>query len=864
MKFNFTLVLLLISTYANAQRDLKKLESSYDFGFGNSFGLRQIEEGYSVNYLTASNITFGWTNYFTNNKFGGRLELTYDRMVNNPESMPFHTNYFRSTYYLNASLRNIVGWGKITKVVAEKKTFWQVFDCDLGMGLGYSIMKSKTYPNGDQTFIRGVDDMLNISFRISPSIEISDKVKLFASYTRVNHSAQSNSFDFTNSIDNTAFKGALRTLNVGIRITPKTIRYYNKDLKNAHKKLHFFTSFDASFGNHFAGKTKAESSKFNGGSISHLNIGANHKYPNSRLMGRFDLGFDVFKQAKNESSFISKYFKTTYQVIADMRSLGYIKGESNKFDLGFGLGIGFATNYNSESSNNLSDIFLNGDDMYALVFSVNPSFRISKAISVMATTTFNSHSLQSAGWDLQDGQINSALNGRFMNMSVGLRFYMGDRRTNYTSEIVNRIPRVWSIDGAVGSHFGGASIASGFGLNAIPGKHVAVGLNHPFINPVYFGRFELAFDALGPNSSSTNFNSKYIRANYFLMTSVQNQLRKSISSEVPAKKFDVQFGLGIGASAMQTEGTNDYFITHGDDMINLAAKVVPTYRVSDKVSVFAAYTFVSHSLQSRTLDMSERIGKTMFNGHIMNASVGVSVTLKRSKPRFKPVEEPNDSTQNVTGTDSISNPLDTVSIPTEPAVTPTTEPVVTSTTEPVVTPTTGPVVTSTTEPVVTPTTDPVVTPTTNPVLAPTTEPGVTPTTNPVVKPTTNPVVTPKAEPVESVRFSRNPVSDYPTNSAEVPDFQKQALRDLASELKNNKFITVVVSGHTDITGSPEYNLKLSMRRAANVKAYLIAQGAPADRVKIEYYGITRPIASNDTAEGRKKNRRVDIEIIKND
>lgn len=176
------------------------------------------------------------------------------------------------------------------------------------------------------------------------------------------------------------------------------------------------------------------------------------------------------------------------------------------------------------------------------------------------------------------------------------------------------------------------------------------------------------------------------------------------------------------------------------------------------------------------------------------------------------------------GTDSISNPIDSVSIPSEPVLTPTTEPVVNPNTDPV----------------------------------------VTPTTNPVVTPTTDPIVSSNTEPAEPVRFSRNPISDYPTNSAEVPDFQKQALRDLASELKSNKFITVVVSGHTDITGSAEYNLKLSMRRAANVKAYLIAQGAPADRVKIEYYGITRPIASNDTVEGRKKNRRVDIEIIKND
>jgi outer membrane protein OmpA-like peptidoglycan-associated protein len=89
------------------------------------------------------------------------------------------------------------------------------------------------------------------------------------------------------------------------------------------------------------------------------------------------------------------------------------------------------------------------------------------------------------------------------------------------------------------------------------------------------------------------------------------------------------------------------------------------------------------------------------------------------------------------------------------------------------------------------------------------------------------------------------------------------LKDLAFELKNNKFLTLIVSGHTDNSGSPEYNLTLSRKRAASVKAFLISQGVSPERVKIEYYGITRPVASNDTTEGRNKNRRVDIEIVKN-
>jgi OOP family OmpA-OmpF porin len=805
MKYFFTFLFFSISVFTFSQRNLKKLESSFDFGFGNHFGLRQIEEGFNVNALTASNVTLGWTNYFTNNKFGGRLELSYDKMVNNSLSNPFQTNYFRSTYYLNSSLKNLSGWGGSSNGISDKKTFWQAFDVDLGIGMGYSAMKSSSHPVSETPFLPKADDMLNISFRFAPSLEISENVKLFASYTRINHSAQSTSFDFTNPIDNTAFKGAFRTVNFGIRYTPNTERTYDRTLKDAHKKWHFFTAFDVSTGNHFAGSTKVETSKIKGSSISYLNVGANHKYPNSRLFGRFDFGFDAFKAAKGEASFTTKYFRTTYQVIADMRTLRGVNNESNQMDLAFGAGIGFATMYNPESTNSLGDVFLNGDDMYALVFTVNPSYRISKHLSLIANATFTSHSLQSTSWNMVDGQANSAFNGRFMNMSVGLRYNVADRRTNYTTEIVNRIPRILSVDAAVGSHFAGSPIADKFALGATPGNHVAVGLNHPFINPIYFGRVEFAYDALSPNSSSVDFSSKYFRANYFLMTSIQNQLRQSLSSERPAKKFDVQFGLGVGASTFKGGSHGDNFITKGDDMINMAAKVVPTYKISEKVSVFAAYTFVSHSLQSMSYDMSQSVNKTMFNGHLMNASVGVSVTLRSSSPRHVVVVTPVDTTSKLV-----------VVIP-----------------------------------------DPIVEPT----PVPTVDPVVEPTPEPVVEPTPEPVIKPNSVPTSYVKSLVNTISDYPVNMSDVPMAQKAGLKNLASQLKSDPTLTLVLSGHADITGSEGYNISLSRKRAASVKAYIISQGVSADRIKIEYYGSSKPVATNSTIEGRMKNRRVDIELV---
>lgn len=805
MKAFFTLLCLSISLVSFSQRNAKKLESSFDFGIGNHFGLRQVEEGFKVNSWTASNFTLGWTNYFTNNKFGGRLELSYDRMINNSSSAPFETNYFRSTYYLNASVKNIVGWGKSNLAVVDRKTFWQAFDLDLGMGIGYSAMKSNSSPIDGTLFLKKADDMLNISFRIAPSIEVSDNLKLFASYTRINHSAQSTSFDFTTPIENTAFKGAFRTFNVGLRYTPNSSRVYSRAIKEVKKGKHFFTFFDASFGNHFAGSTRETDLKFNSKGINYLNLGANHKFPNSKWLGRFDFGFDAFKQKNGENPFTTKYIRTTYQVVADLKSLSPYQGDEDRFNLMLGMGLGFATMYNNEPRGNAYDRFLDGDDMYALVFSLTPSYRINKDISLISSLTFVSHSLQSSSWDLTTSQSNSAFNGKLMNFGIGLRYHVYDRRTNYTAEISNRIPRIWSADAAVGSHFGGTPVGNNQILSAVPGKHFAFGLNHPFINPIYFGRFEFAFDALSPKSTSDDFGSNYLRANYFLMTTVQNQLRKSVSSERPAHKFDVQFGLGVGASTFKGDEFNDYFITKGDDMLNMAVKVVPTFIISEKVSVFAAYTFVSHSLQSISYDLSQDVDKEVFNGRLMNASVGISVVLKRSKPRGLIAVTPVDTTNHVV----------------------------------------------------------VVEPTPEPVIEPTPEPVVEPTPEPVVEPTPEPVVEPSPQVTAPTRTFVNSIGDYPVNTVDISESQKQILKDLAFKLKENKFLTLVVSGHTDITGSPEYNKTLSRKRAASVKAYLISQGVPAERIKIEYYGITKPVASNGTVEGRAKNRRVDLEIIKN-
>ena len=68
-------------------------------------------------------------------------------------------------------------------------------------------------------------------------------------------------------------------------------------------------------------------------------------------------------------------------------------------------------------------------------------------------------------------------------------------------------------------------------------------------------------------------------------------------------------------------------------------------------------------------------------------------------------------------------------------------------------------------------------------------------------------------------------------------------------------------GHTDSIGTEEYNQKLSVRRSEAVKAYLVSKGIEKNRVYTEGKGEKQPIADNKTAEGRAKNRRVEIEVV---
>lgn len=90
------------------------------------------------------------------------------------------------------------------------------------------------------------------------------------------------------------------------------------------------------------------------------------------------------------------------------------------------------------------------------------------------------------------------------------------------------------------------------------------------------------------------------------------------------------------------------------------------------------------------------------------------------------------------------------------------------------------------------------------------------------------------------------------------------LQKLAGILNKYEDTEVLVEGHTDASGSEDHNMDLSLRRAQSVANFMELQQVKATRFHIMGYGETQPVASNETAEGRQQNRRVEIAIYAND
>jgi outer membrane protein OmpA-like peptidoglycan-associated protein len=130
-------------------------------------------------------------------------------------------------------------------------------------------------------------------------------------------------------------------------------------------------------------------------------------------------------------------------------------------------------------------------------------------------------------------------------------------------------------------------------------------------------------------------------------------------------------------------------------------------------------------------------------------------------------------------------------------------------------------------------------------------------------------VPPDADAVYEVEIKIEPPKEFvlenvyfDTGKSTLKPSSNKALNDLAEVLKLKKKMVIEIQGHTDNMGTEESNLKLSQSRAEAVKKYLVAKGIGADRVTAKGYGQTMPVADNSSEEGRAKNRRTSVKVLK--
>ena len=122
-----------------------------------------------------------------------------------------------------------------------------------------------------------------------------------------------------------------------------------------------------------------------------------------------------------------------------------------------------------------------------------------------------------------------------------------------------------------------------------------------------------------------------------------------------------------------------------------------------------------------------------------------------------------------------------------------------------------------------------------------------------------PVVAPPVVAASKVTYAADAFFDF--DKSVIKPAGKEKLDDLIGKIKDINLEVIIAVGHTDSVGSDAYNQRLSIRRSEAVKAYLVTKGIERNRVYTEGKGEKQPVADNRTAEGRAKNRRVEIEVV---
>jgi len=117
---------------------------------------------------------------------------------------------------------------------------------------------------------------------------------------------------------------------------------------------------------------------------------------------------------------------------------------------------------------------------------------------------------------------------------------------------------------------------------------------------------------------------------------------------------------------------------------------------------------------------------------------------------------------------------------------------------------------------------------------------------------------------EGIRITFNSGILFDVNKSDLKPVSQENITKLAATLNKYPDTNILIEGHTDATGTEEYNLELSRKRAQSVANYLAGLQVSPTRFTIMGYGEAQPLMTNDTNEGRAANRRVELGIMAND
>lgn len=349
-------------------------------------------------------------------------------------------------------------------------------------------------------------------------------------------------------------------------------------------------------------------------------------------------------------------------------------------------------------------------------------------------------------------------------------------------------------------------------------------------------KLDAEYDLFKNNSSWKGNNSLPFRTNYFRFSlqGVAN-LHHILEFQEWTKHIGLQFHAGAGYSTMGNDHLSPF--TKGRNMVNLMVGVSPIFKINNRFTIKLDATGIKHMHRKYTIDMNESMNIRGMDAFIGTLTLGLQVNLGKAKEhadwyfdKSNPAEnaEIRDLKRRLEKLEEMHGDGDLDGIPNyldKELATPAGSKVDAS--------------------------------------------GVTipervDTDNldkSLVKAIPESIRSPKMENEEQeiITTAFNSL-EFAYNESTILLTSNESLDALAALLKQKQDWKLQISGHTDNVGKQEENLVLSKERAQAVKDYLVKKGIASERIETQYFGSSKPIATNETEEGRQKNRRVEMKI----